>query len=145
MIINVRRYKHEKEFTIGRLYIDGQFECYTLEDQYQAVKVMHETRIPEGKYKVELRTFGGHHEQYKHKFPEHKGMLWVKDVPGFKDILIHIGNSDGDTSGCLLVGCSVDDVQGKLFNSTEAYKRFYRKVLPEIEAGKEVFIKYEKE
>ena len=39
-----------KDATNGMLFIDGMFECYTLEDQYQAVKVMHETCIPEGTY-----------------------------------------------------------------------------------------------
>lgn len=143
MNISVKRYKHEPDFTAGKLFVDGEFECYTLEDEKRDVKVKHETRIPEGKYKVELRTFGGHHDKYKVKFADHKGMLWVKDVPNFSDILIHIGNTDDDTSGCLLVGLSIDDVKGVLFNSTEAYKRLYRKVLPDLEAGKEVWIKYE--
>lgn len=143
MNITVKRYKHEKDFTIGKVFIDNEFECYSLEDEKRDKKVMHETRIPEGKYKVELRTFGGHHERYKVKFDFHRGMLWVKDVPGFSDILIHIGNTDDDTSGCLLLGLTVDEFKGVLGNSTEAYRRFYRKVLTAIEGGKEVWIKYE--
>jgi hypothetical protein len=143
MNITVTRYKHEKDFTIGKLFIDGQFECYTLEDEKREVKVMHETRIPEGKYNVVLRTFGGHHEKYEKKFPEHEGMLWVTNVPGFKDILIHIGNDDDDTSGCLLVGLGPDEAKGKIVNSTVAYLRLYNKVLPVLKAGKEVWIKYE--
>jgi hypothetical protein len=146
MNILVKRYKSEKDFTIGKVYIDDQFECYSLEDEKRDVKVMHETRIPEGKYKIDLRTFGGHHEQYAKKFPAmHKGMLWVKDVPGFQDILIHIGNTDEDTSGCLLIGLNVDEAKGILYNSTAAYLRFYPKVLAAIEAKKDVWIKYEED
>jgi hypothetical protein len=143
MNLTVKRYKHDKDFTCGKLFIDGEFECYTLEDEHREVKVKHETRIPEGKYKVELRTFGGHHERYSKKFDFHKGMLWVKDVPNFTDILIHIGNSDDDTSGCLLVGLDIDNIKGLLFNSTGAYTRMYKKVLAAIERGEEVWIKYE--
>lgn len=143
MNITVKRYKHAADFTIGKLFIDGEFECYTLEDEKREVKVMHETRIPEGKYPVVLRTFGGHHERYEKKFPEHEGMLWVTNVPGFKDILIHIGNDDDDTSGCLLVGLNPDEANGKIVNSTAAYLRLYNKVLPVLKAGKEVWIKYE--
>jgi hypothetical protein len=142
MNIVVQRYKHEADFTIAKLFIDGEFECYTLEDERREVKVMHETRIPEGKYKIVLRTFGGHHERYKNKFKGHEGMLWVTEVPNFKDILIHIGNSDEDTSGCLLVGLNVDESKGLLYNSTAAYQRLYKKVLPAVRNG-QAWIKYE--
>lgn len=143
MNILVSRYKHEVDFTIGKLFVNNKFECFTLEDESRNKKVMHETRIPEGTYKIELRTFGGHHEKYKVKFPFHKGMLWVKDVPNFKDILIHIGNTDEDTSGCLLLGTQVDERKGRLIQSTVAYISLYQKVLAAIESGEEVTIKYE--
>ena len=39
----------------------------------------------------------------------HKGMLWVRDVPGFEYILIHTGNTDEHTSGCLIVGDSQEN------------------------------------
>jgi hypothetical protein len=142
MNILVQRYKHAEDFTLGKVFIDGEFECYSLEDEKREQKVMHETRIPEGSYKVVLRTFGGHHERYEKKFPNHEGMLWVTNVPNFKDILIHIGNTDEDTSGCLLVGLNVDEAEGTLQNSTEAYKRLYKKVLPAAKIGN-LNIKYE--
>ena len=46
--LTVVRTQFGTDATNGLLFIDGIFECYTLEDQYQAVKVMHETCIPEG-------------------------------------------------------------------------------------------------
>jgi hypothetical protein len=141
MILNLKRNPSEKEFTTGRLFVGTVFECYTLEDQKQDVKVMHETRIPEGTYDIRLRTFGGHHQRYSIKFPEvHRGMLWLQDVPKFKDILIHIGNVDDDSSGCILVGAAVDDKQGILYKSTEAYLRLYKKVLEAISKGERIQI-----
>lgn len=134
MLIKVKRQTESNEWTQGRLFIDGVYECFTLEDQKQEKKVMHETRIPEGAYKIKLRTFGGHHEKYKVKFPDmHKGMLWLQDVPGFHDILIHIGNTDDDSSGCLLVG--KDFYGGKVTKSTVAYTDLYKKVVNAAEKG----------
>lgn len=144
MNLLVRRYKHESDFTIGKLHINGVFECYTLEDEKRDVKVMHETRIPEGTYNVTLRTFGGHHERYKKKYPDlHMGMLWVRDVPKFTDILIHIGNTDEHTSGCLLVGTVADENLGKVYNSEKAYLQMYRKVRDAYAKGEKVTITYE--
>lgn len=141
MKILVERYLNGADFTLGRLSIDGKFECYTLEDERREVKVMHETRIPEGVYDIKLRTFGGHHTKYSVKFPDiHKGMLWLQDVPKFKDILIHIGNTDEDTSGCILVGLMRDDLKGTVSLSTSAYLQIYPKITKSIEAGEQVTI-----
>jgi hypothetical protein len=144
MKITVRRYLSKSDFTISNVYIDGIYVCKGLEDEHRDKKVMHETRIPEGTYKVELRTFGTHHEKYKVKFDDHEGMLWVKDVPGFQHILIHIGNTDEDTSGCLLVGEKADEVKGTISNSTIAYRKFYSKILTALKKGEKVTITYEK-
>ncbi len=138
MNLRLDRYKSESDFTLGKLYINDVFECYTLEDEKREVKVMHETRIPAGTYEIKLRLFGGHHERYKVKFPFHKGMLWLQDVPNFKDILIHIGNTDEDTSGCILVGKNVGD--GRIVESTRAYKDMYLKVLAAFERDEKVTI-----
>ena len=89
-VLNLR-YNSAAEHTNGLLHIDGQFMCYTLEDQYQAVKVPGETRIPDGIYRLGLRTVGGFHNRYLAKYgPDfHKGMIEVLNVPGFKYILLH--------------------------------------------------------
>ena len=108
------RFIHAKHETQGLLMWDvpGKdvgFLCFTLEDEYRAEKVKHHTRIPEGIYKLELRRYGGFHARYQERYGSdwHKGMLEVLDVPGFTDILVHCGNTDEDTSGCILVGDSL--------------------------------------
>ena len=135
MEIVLQRFLKNSDFTIGKM---GEF--YTLEDEFRPVKVMHETRIPAGRYEIKLRTFGGHHVKYAKKFDFHKGMLWLQDVPGFKDILIHIGNTDEDTSGCILIGMKADLLKGTISQSTIAYSKFYTPVAKELSEGKKVFI-----
>mgnify|MGYP001465959476 FL=1 len=149
MKLQVVRTQLGKDATNGLLFIDGIFECYTLEDQYQAVKVMHETCIPEGTYKIKFRTVGGFDKKYKAKYPElHRGMLWIQDVPGFEYILIHQGNTDEHTSGCLIVGDSQQDLDvnfnGMVGSSANAYKKLYPKVSAQLLAGNEVTIEYSK-
>ncbi len=140
MILKLQRFHSTDDFTIGKLFVNDIFSCYTLEDEKRENKVMHETRIPAGMYEIKLRTFGGHHERYKVKFPFHKGMLWLQNVPKFSDILIHVGNTDDDTSGCILVGMKADLLKGFISQSTVAYSNLYPMVAKELSEGKKVFI-----
>ena len=130
MDLQLIRYNSASDYTDGLLFIDGKFECYTLEDEYRTDKVYGETRIPDGTYFIELRTEGGFHNRYLKKFGSefHKGMLWVKDVPNFEYILIHIGNTDEDTAGCILVGSTADKDKNFIGASGAAYKDLYPKV-----------------
>lgn len=147
MKINVKRYSASNESTLGLLYIDGKFACYTLEDEYRNVKLKGETRIKEGEYEIKFRKEGGHHAEYGKKFPQiHKGMLELQNVPEFQYILIHIGNTDKDTDGCILVGDAVNNnklVKGNITQSTIAYQRIYTPIAKALEAGQKVTIKIE--
>ena len=146
MKLTVVRTQFGKDATNGILLIDDVFECYTLEDQYQEVKVMHETCIPEGTYDIKLRTVGGFHERYKKKYSNHKGMLHLQDVPGFTYILIHAGNTDEHTSGCLIVGETQQDLDisddGFIGHSGKAYLKLYNKVAKQLLQNKSVTIEY---
>ena len=147
MKLQVIRTQFGKDATNGMLFIDGLFECYTLEDQYQAVKVMHETCIPEGTYDVQFRKTGGFHAKYTERYKNaHYGMLHIQDVPNFTYILIHTGNSDEHTSGCLIVGETQQDLDiskdGFIGSSTVAYKKMYAKVAGQLLQGKKVSIEY---
>jgi hypothetical protein len=123
-----------------------KFQCFTLEDEARTVKVFGETRIPAGRYTIKIKAYGGFHNRYTKRFGAfHRGMLHITDVPGFTDVLLHIGNDDDDTAGCLLVGTSAREnvvKAGLISDSTRAYKRIYEKIIEELLAGEEVFINY---
>jgi|TARA_R100000664_G_scaffold34179_1_gene54729 hypothetical protein len=123
------------------------FVCYTLEDEHRDEKKYGETRIPAGTYKIKLRKEGGYHQKYSKRFPKiHRGMLHITDVPNFEYILIHCGNTDEHTAGCLLVGDSQENNQinenGFIGKSTQAYKRIYPRIAEALVNNKEVLITY---
>ena len=153
MKLEVQRISSGVDSTNGLLFkVDEEtgkkeFLVYTLEDEYRDEKKVGETRIPAGEYEVVLRTVGGFHARYSKRFPSiHRGMLYILDVPGFDYILIHCGNTDENTSGCLLVGDSQENNQirkdGFIGQSTNAYKRIYPAIAKELEDGGCVTITY---
>lgn len=151
MKLEVLRVSSQEDSTSGILFkvVDGkrEFICYTLEDQAQDRKVRHETRIPKGTYEIKLRNVGGFHERYTNRYGAmHKGCLHIIDVPNFKYILIHTGNTDDHTSGCLIVGetqySNRVKKDGFVGSSTKAYKDFYPMVSEVLEKGEGVTITY---
>jgi len=145
-IIDIIRHNPGDDSTVGILFADGDFQCYSLEDEHRDVKVSGETRIPAGEYNLKLRTANsGMNLRYKAKFGNfHQGMLWLQDVPGFEWIYIHIGNTDDHTAGCILVGYDTvtDDHHGggSIQRSAKAYKKLYEKVYQWLDAGDKVTV-----
>lgn len=143
MIINLYRIAPGTESTLGVL-LTSNIQCFTCEDQYQAIKVDGETRIPAGTYEIKLRDAGGMNIKYKERYPNHKGMLWLQDVPGFEWVYIHIGNNDDHTEGCILVGygCKINSLLGggTISSSRKAYSDLYRQILKAIDSGEKVEI-----
>ncbi len=142
MKLILERIASDEESTLGKLYLEDVFGggraflCYVCEDEFRKQKVPGETRIPAtgpGKpYRLGLKPIGSSRfdAPYQAKFGRafHKGMIQLLDVPGFTEILIHIGNTQGDTAGCLLLGTGwARDGGGHYMvtNSTAAYRRVY--------------------
>ena len=129
MQLRVNRYKKCEKSTLGRLFVDGQVECYTLEDVRRAdgVKVQDATCIPPGTYKVIIDAS----VRFKRDMPH------VLDVPGFTGIRIHSGNTDADTDGCILLGTKVtnDDF---ISGSKDAFDAFFPKLKAAIDKGDSV-------
>ena len=150
MKLEVLRFSSGKDSTSGILFDctrGREFLCYTLEDQYQTKKVMQETRIPAGKYEIKYRKEGGFHKRYNERYPDiHRGMLHVTNVPNFKWILIHVGNTDEHTAGCLLLGDTQENNQiktnGFIGKSSQAYVRVYDKIADALDMGEKITITY---
>jgi hypothetical protein len=88
--------------TLGKLFIDGQFVCYTLEDPVREIpgqpvstwKIHGKTAIPSGDYRVSL--------EHSPRFgPD---TLTIHSVPGFVGVRMHGGNTVDNTEGCPLLG-----------------------------------------
>lgn len=119
MKILVKRIAKRDTYTIGKMYLDGKYFCDTLEDtdrnlkqtdslsSIKKVKVPNKTAIPTGTYELIVNMS----PKFKRRLPR------LLNVPGFDGILIHRGNSDRETSGCLLVG--ENKIVGKVINSTK--------------------------
>ena len=150
MKLEVIRFNKGEDSTNGILFDvtnERKFLCYTLEDESRKEKVYGETCIPEGEYRINFRTEGGYHAKYSKRFANiHMGMLEVCDVPNFKYILIHCGNTDEDTAGCLLVGDTQENnnikKNGFIGRSTAAYTRIYPDIADALSRGEEVTIEY---
>lgn len=94
MQVKLKRTFKGPEYTIGKLYIDDNYFCDTLEDTVRSVKIAGKTAIPAGKYKVK-KTMS---PRFKTILPE------ILNVPNFSGVRIHSGNTAKDTDGCLLLG-----------------------------------------
>lgn len=82
MVLKLQRTKEVNNATLGELFADGTFVCYTLEDKIRLEKIKHETCIPAGIYTIEM-TYS----------PTFKKILpLLLNVPGFYGIRIHPGN-----------------------------------------------------
>lgn len=139
------RYSVNRESTLGLMFINSLFHCYTLEDEKREVKVAGETRIPSGRYEVIYRvsedstkTIG-----YRNKYYWFKYHLMLKDVPNFTYVYLHVGNTDDDTDGCILVGNNANNnnlIDGNIGDSGKAFEKFYKAVSRALDSGEKVFI-----
>ena len=128
MEILVKRLYKNSAYTIGKMYIDGQYLCDTVEDcdrglkqsmtsqQIAVQKVYGKTAIPTGRYKVTL-TFSN---KFKRVLP------LVNDVIGFLGIRIHAGNTADDSLGCIIVG--ENKIKGGVVNSKVTLERLMAKL-----------------
>lgn len=134
MKLELKRGIKTPRYTIGRLYIDGKYFCDTLEDTDRGLKqsdslvvikskkIYGETAIPTGTYKVTLDIVS----------PKFKTKSWAQfcngklprllNVPSYEGVLMHVGNSERDSLGCLLIGKQSGD---KLINSVATFQQLY--------------------
>ena len=145
-----RKYKNET-YTIGNLYVDGEWFCNSLEDkdrglsqtmpleEIKETKVYGETAIPTGRYEVRMDIVS----------PKYNGVKWYKDnfggrmprlenVKGFSGILIHSGNTALDSNGCILVG--MNKAKGKVLDSRATFQKLWKVLEQARKAGKTIYL-----
>jgi hypothetical protein len=122
----LRRETFTEKSTIGRLFINGRFICYTLEDVVRApgIKIKKQTAIDEGCYNVRLTMSN----RFKRVLPI------IDNVPNFSGIRIHGGNFAKNTEGCILVGTN----KGKdvIWGSSKEL----REILKELSGYSQIFL-----
>ena len=125
MKIKLVRIAFKETYTIGKLYVDGVYECDVIEDKDRGLddsmtvneilkrKIKGQTAIPTGHYNIEI-TYS----------PKYKRMMpLLIGVKGFSGIRIHSGNTAKDTEGCLLVGKNKQ--VGMVLESRDTYQRLF--------------------
>lgn len=131
MEIKLVRGKSNAASVEGKLYVDGVFECYTVEDLPRDVKVYGKTAIPKGKYKVVITMSN----RFKKRLP------LLLNVPGFEGVRIHSGNSSKDTEGCIIVGAVNDRTDDDWVGSSKvAMSRLMPKIEDALAVKKEVWL-----
>jgi len=137
MDIKIVRKIGNANFTEGRLYINGEFECFTIEDADRnledgGIKVQNKTAIPKGSYNVTItmsNRFG-------------KFMPLIEDVKGFSGVRIHSGNSSKDTEGCIIVGALNESMDDDFIGASRvAMDRLYPKIKSALSMKQKVMLK----
>lgn len=158
----IDRYNKAKDWTISRFYEDGTQTGYSVEDEVRyGPKIHGETAIPAGTYDVITRispkfsnTFLWSDskklliaatDKVKYStitdFKPHE-LFWIQNVPGFQYILIHWGNTDDDSDGCIIVGSSLGVIKGQeaVVSSRTFYKQMYNRIYPRYKNGEKISI-----
>lgn len=129
MYINVERSDKNNNRTIGSMYIDDEWVCYTEEPPVRTgPKVLGHTAIPAGTYRV-IITHSPHFN---------KDLPLLVNVPDFEGVRIHSGNTVADTEGCILVG--LNRTTDTVTESRLAFSKVFAKIKNAIDSGDEVQI-----
>lgn len=152
MKITLKRIFTNKQYTIGHLYVDGTWVCDVIEDadrglkdsmtldEIKSRKIKDRTAIPQGNYKVTMNVISPRFSKKTYYKDFCGGRLpRLVGVKGFDGVLIHIGNTDKDSSGCLLVG--YNKVKGKVVDSKLAFEKLYKMLDSANRNGEKIEIK----
>lgn len=129
MDLKLIRNKSNDSCTIGKLYVNGAYECYILEDIERECKVPGKTAIPAGRYRVAITMS----PRFKKPLP----LLY--DVPNYAGVRIHPGNDADDTEGCLLPG-QTNPTPYTVGNSGKAFDALMAKLRVAEALGESIYI-----
>ena len=149
MDILIERIYNCVNYCIGHLYVDGSYVCDTLEDcdrmldesmtlkEIKDRKIKDKTAIPTGHYNILMNVVSPKYSQREYYMKVCKGKVpRLEYVKGYSGVLIHVGNSAVDTSGCLLVG--LNKVKGKVINSKMCFENLYNKMNVAYRIGEKI-------
>ncbi|MDP9267247.1 MAG: DUF5675 family protein [Acidobacteriota bacterium] len=149
MELVVQRERSTANATPGKLYADGTFMFFTLEDTVREIagvpveqwKIPGKTAVPAGRRRIILSQSPRFSAKKPYSDLADGRVPEILNVPGFIGIRAHIGNSATDTDGCLLVGKQRLDAEC-ILRSREAYKELVNLLLAAEKRGEEVWITY---
>ncbi|ELR3214008.1 hypothetical protein QSD11_001638 [Campylobacter coli] len=103
------------------------FECFSLEEDKEGLESGKDLRIPEGNYNLRRHTPSRFENTLRSITKKDDTMINVynDEVPSSRAILIHWGNTDKDTQGCILLGLTKDNNNESVGQSRQACKEFY--------------------
>lgn len=142
MLIEIKRLYKKADYTIGKMYIDGEYFCDTLEDtdrgltqlmtlsEIKEVKEYGRTAIPTGRYQVAYT--------YSPRFKKHLPLLL--QVPAFEGVRIHPLNTSKETEGCIGQGICDNPDKDWIRDSCKTFAKFLRILKPAIEACENIWI-----
>lgn len=140
----VARFSQNHDGTLGALYLDDRFFCFTMEDRWTMVKIGGLSRIPDGRYQIKFReVVSPLTTRYRDKYQWFRWHLELQGVPDYEHVYLHVGNTPEDSDGCILVGDSAENNQvapAFVGKSTPAFRRLYERVAEALESGREVWI-----
>lgn len=133
-----RKWKKEK-YTIGRLYINGEFICNTIEDidrglsqdmseeEIKSKKVYGQTAIPTGRYKILMNVVSPKFSKKQFYMDVCQGRVpRLEGVKAFSGILLHCAATADNVEGCIGVGFNTEI--GRLTSIKEAFEKVYSKL-----------------
>ena len=135
MELTLKRIALRSEYTIGKLYVNGEYVADTIEDTVRdldkdgkfangEVKIPGKTAIPYGRYEITMKVKSPKYSDFS-KYPwakKYDGYLpRLLNVSNFEGVLLHPGNTSSESAGCILTG--ENKVVGKVINSVNTFRR----------------------
>ncbi|EAI4507525.1 hypothetical protein BAZ68_02355, partial [Campylobacter jejuni] len=104
------------------------FECFSLEEDKEGLESGKDLRISDGVYNLKRHSpsrFENTLRSITKKDDDTMINVYNDEVPASRAILIHWGNTDKDTQGCILLGLTKDNNNESIGQSRQACKEFY--------------------
>lgn len=151
--LRLERIFSNSTYTIGKLYLNGKYICDTIEDtdrklssnmtvdEIKKIKVQNKTAIPYGTYKVAMDVVSPSYSKVDYYVKNYGAKIpRLLNVKGFEGVLIHPGNTEKDSAGCIIVGSN--KVKGKVINSRAIFDKLYKLIKGKNDLTIEIIKKY---